>query len=417
MNILNRLYLYNCLGKKDYEGVLYVLHSDENAIKLLKLEHIKKLIEYAENRGNIGDILILLDYMPLQKRKEVISKYWGLRLDSNCLKKYFEEFFDVAKSMRDSFDYMINLIESMDKDPKLFKEQIEMVTAYIWGELEKNNPDLTGDHIFSLLEIQSVPKIPYEHTLNNGVLDLYITYALSHNDIEELNSILDDVFSGEPNEDFIKNFLISFLFENSILDDAIYRHILQIKDKETKSRALLNYFEVANSRNGKIIIITDFDKHWNDLANEMLKLNVYQDVKALMKNFSANMHDKYCKEALEKKDNRLILTLASTTKCFTTYKLIDYILNENKLSTILTLLNDLDGEFLDYALSKIFILGGVWHYLRIVRALLVMGSPKVIPAINFILNTKLKELISIEDYQNLSNTLKEEQKRVRNHHE
>lgn len=417
MNIFDKLYLYKWFREKDYDGVLYILHNNEKAITMLKPKHIKKLIEYVENKEYIagGDILILLEYMPLQKRKEVIAKYFSrLIWDANCLKTYFEEFFEAAKSMCDSFECMISMIKSMDKTPDNFKNEIETVTTYLWNELKKNPVLFNSNNLTSLLEIKSVPKIPYEYTLNNSILDLYITYAISHNDMEELNSILDDIFSGTPKEEFIKNFLISFLFENSILDDAIYRHILGIKDKETKSKALLNYFEVANSKDGKAIIIVNFDEHWDNLWNEMLKLNVYQDIKELMKSFSANMQDKYAQEALDKKDDRLILTLASTTKCLTTYKLIDYILSEKKLSSILTLINDLEGEFLDYALSKIFVLEGVWYYLRIVRALLVMGSAKVIPAINFILNTKLRELISIEDYHSLSNTL-EEQKRVRNH--
>ncbi len=348
----------------NYPALKNLLFWDNNTIKLLTKNEIAKLLDYSlKNQERILPLIILTELVLEDDHDFSIKE----------ILKYLSAFFPaILKNPVLIYNYAKLLSTNPQKNAPI----INKIKDY---NLNSDLTDLTL-FIFSLdgfYDERIVEKIIKSQNIH------YIYTLLKDINISETQNILERYLKTIPEQYDIYS-LSKILLEYPVLFEIFLNVILKSNiDNETKSAYLLSTLKGTNKTLLKERIIAS-----------IIELNSLLTINDLMQVLTSEEQTKLSKKYLETKNDSAIFSLACTTNCSETKKLIDYIFPKLNYCDIIKLIINVKSTYLNYIFKKI-IQEKRQMYLKILNELYLIGSNKYIDMILFISKNKLESLFDI----------------------
>lgn len=398
--IKRKLNLKLLLLRKKYDEIILWSNVDANLINELSVKDIENLFLYAKDIENYNANPILLDILHQlfemvrpELQEEAIVYYHTHSLnygDKEAMILYFDLFLKV--SITHGFnDYIDQLAKIAVSDKEKYAQAIESIKEYVLNAPPSDDivkiAGIEGIAVAKFMpkEEETIPST--DHQENEFTPDKTANYYNNaDNNLKE--QVLMSYLKGKPSLDAFLDFINK---TNSLME--AYKTLPTIDEFSVaeKSEYLLAMYSI-----NKDAVIR------KSLIEDILYLNNYSTVKMLMLQLKTTEQTEIADDVARSNNYKLMLTLACTTKCSTTFLLITNIVMLKNTDCAVFLIANLKGRYLDYGLKMLLAISAEW-YIDILRGL--VDKPNHIEAIKYIFNNHFEHLFSETDLNNLRKRL------------
>ncbi len=346
---------------------------------------------------------LLLSHLLLYSKniniKEILPHILINQINPDIFLKYLSDFMSLALN-DDRKNLILHLARFIAANPNNYTKEINLIKNFLLN----NEVNYITTSIAPL-------KGFYDNKLENKIINSESKYIYDYLIKAPYKlTFLKNYYLTKPSNENIKKIASKFTNKKNIVNKEIYDYLVEIitttdiKDPELQSNHLFTLYKINKSYPKLDLIIYS-----------LINLNIPQIIKELMNELNETKQNEICLNYLEtpKTPFKYFVTLASTTNCNATYKLIDKVLLNNNLLINVDLIGHLEGRFLSYTLDKILKEHNTIYYLNIINKLYLLGYNNYLQAINFIFKYKLEHLFTPEKLTKLAFYQEENLKRAR----
>jgi len=370
-------------------------------------EYIKAIIKFRPEdilKLNFKDQCMIVEYLIRNNEVTLLSILFGL--NNISLKK---------------------IIYKTPKDSELLERLVTIsLKDFVEYSIEENNIRLV-DYIVSLIISNNINKAEYvslikEYLLSHEVDSIFVKIAcipefrdpnLEDKIIKSSNYvlILNYILNCRKNSKFLKKYILSNIKEVDFIcllrelmaDDhqsyINFKRLTLEAVREQKISSIYLFYIVKSDPYAKDPYIKDSEKY----IKTIIMSNEHEVVRSLMAYLGPKSQEYYATKALQEKNEKAILNLASTTNCAKTKSLINYFFdNYQSYDTyvrIAILIGFLEGEFLNYAIEKAYKEKGQDYFMNIIGYLIDADNKAWVDMIDYIYDNDLALNFSVSNYR------------------
>ncbi len=320
--------------------------------------------------------------------KKIIENISACSLKPAILTKYLHEFMDIAIN-EERKSLIIHIARFLSNDASKYSHEIAIIKNYLLS------------HEVSYVTTSIAPLTGfYSAELEQKIITSEVKFVSDYL-IKAPNkkAFFQKYYLTKPENENIRKIAHKFSISKNSLNREIYQYIVEIITSVNLDDQLL--------QSNHLFILYEMNKDYEDIDTiiySLINLNVPAIINNLMQDLSEAKQDKICISFLEEKNTpfKYYQTLAITTDCKTTYKLIDIILLKDNLPATVDLIGNLKERFLSYTLNKVLNEKGTSYYLRVINNLYLLGYDNYLEGINFIFTYKLTHLFNPNVITNMS---------------